>query len=102
MPTSGRASTVNATPALLARVEALPAATEQPGLTEERLDQLRTPSSAFHVRDLFRAVRWLIAGTVALLVVGVLADLAFPTLVRAAVDRAGARGYKAVTNEDPT
>ncbi|MCT1368815.1 ABC transporter ATP-binding protein/permease [Corynebacterium mucifaciens] len=87
VPTSGRASTVNATPALLARVEALPAATEQPGLTEERLDQLRTPSSAFHVRDLFRAVRWLIAGTVALLVVGVLADLAFPTLVRAAVDR---------------
>ena len=87
VPTSGRASTVNATPALLARVEALPAATEQPGLTEERLDQLRAPSSAFHVRDLFRAVRWLIAGTVALLVVGVLADLAFPTLVRAAVDR---------------
>lgn len=87
VPTSGRASTVNATPALLARVETLPAATEQPGLTEERLDQLRTPSSAFHVRDLFRAVRWLIAGTVALLVVGVLADLAFPTLVRAAVDR---------------
>ncbi len=87
VPTSGRASTVNTTPALLARVESLPAATEQPGLTEERLDQLRTPSSAFHVRDLFRAVRWLIAGTVALLVVGVLADLAFPTLVRAAVDR---------------
>ena len=87
VPTSGRASTVNATPALLARVEALPAATEQPGLTEDRLDQLRAPSSAFHVRDLFRAVRWLIAGTVALLVVGVLADLAFPTLVRAAVDR---------------
>jgi len=87
VPTSGRASTVNATPALLARVEALPAATEQPGLTEDRLDQLRAPSSAFHARDLFRAVRWLIAGTVALLVVGVLADLAFPTMVRAAVDR---------------
>lgn len=87
VPTSGRASTVNATPALLACVEALPAATEQPGLTEDRLDQLRAPSSAFHARDLFRAVRWLIAGTVALLVVGVLADLAFPTLVRAAVDR---------------
>ena len=87
VPTSGRASTVNATPALRARVEALPAATEQPGLTKDRLDQLRTPSSAFHVRDLFRAVRWLIAGTVALLVVGVPADLAFPTLVRAAVDR---------------
>lgn len=87
VPTSGRASTVNATPELLARVDTLPAATEQPGLSEERLEQLRTPSSAFRVRDLFRAVRWLIAGTVALLVVGVLADLAFPTLVRAAVDR---------------
>lgn len=87
MPTTGRASTVNATPELLARVEKLPAATEQPDLSAERLEQLRTPSSDFHVRDLFRAVRWLIAGTVALLVVGVVADLAFPTLVRAAVDR---------------
>ena len=87
VPTTGRASTVNATPELLARVEKLPAATEQPDLSAERLEQLRTPSSDFHVRDLFRAVRWLIAGTVALLVVGVLADLAFPTLVRAAVDR---------------
>lgn len=87
VPTTGRASTVNATPELLARVETLPKATEQPDLSAERLEQLRTPSSDFHVRDLFRAVRWLIAGTVALLVVGVLADLAFPTLVRAAVDR---------------
>lgn len=87
VPTTGRASTVNATPELLARVEKLPEATEQPDLSEERLEQLRTPSSDFHVRDLFRAVRWLIAGTVALLVVGVVADLAFPTLVRAAVDR---------------
>jgi len=87
VPTTGRASTVNATPELLARVEKLPEATEQPDLSAERLEQLRTPSSDFHVRDLFRAVRWLIAGTVALLVVGVLADLAFPTLVRAAVDR---------------
>lgn len=87
VPTTGRASTVNATPELLARVEKLPAASEQPDLSAERLEQLRTPSSDFHVRDLFRAVRWLIAGTVALLVVGVLADLAFPTLVRAAVDR---------------
>lgn len=87
VPTTGRASTVNATPELLARVEKLPAASEQPDLSAERLEQLRTPSSDFHVHDLFRAVRWLIAGTVALLVVGVLADLAFPTLVRAAVDR---------------
>lgn len=87
VPTTGRASTVNATPELLARVEKLPEATEQPDLSAERLEQLRTPSSDFHVRDLFRAVRWLIAGTVALLVVGVVADLAFPTLVRAAVDR---------------
>lgn len=87
VPTTGRASMVNATPELLARVEKLPEATEQPDLSAERLEQLRTPSSDFHVRDLFRAVRWLIAGTVALLVVGVVADLAFPTLVRAAVDR---------------
>lgn len=95
VPTSGRASTVSATPELLARVDKLPAATEQPGLSDDRLEQLRTPSSAFHVRDLFRAVRWLIAGTVALLVVGVVADLAFPTLVRAAVDRGIAQSDQA-------
>ena len=87
VPTSGRASTVNATPELLARVERLPEAREEPGLDAATLARLRTPSSEFRVRDLFRAVRWLIAGTVALLIVGVVADLAFPTLVRAAVDR---------------
>ncbi|WP_435383887.1 ABC transporter ATP-binding protein [Corynebacterium fournieri] len=95
VPASGRASTVNATPELLARVDTLPAAAEQPDLSEQRLTQLRTPSSDFHVRELFRAVRWLIAGTVALLVVGVLADLAFPTLVRAAVDRGIAQSDQA-------
>ncbi|WP_368485906.1 ABC transporter ATP-binding protein [Corynebacterium sp. Marseille-P4321] len=86
--TSGRASgAVNATPELLARVERLPEAREEPGLAEETLHRLRTPSSEFRVSHLFRAVRWLIAATVALLVVGVVADLAFPTLVRAAIDR---------------
>ena len=86
--TSGRASgTVNATPELLERVERLPAAREQPGLSDATLARLRTPSSEFKVRDLFKAVRWLIAATVVLLIVGVVADLAFPTLVRAAIDR---------------
>ncbi|PLA28867.1 ABC transporter ATP-binding protein [Corynebacterium coyleae] len=87
VPTSGRASTINATPELLARVERLPEARELPDLAEQTLTRLRTPSSEFHIRDMFKAVRWLIAGTVALLIVGVLADLAFPTIVRAAVDR---------------
>ena len=67
-------------------VERLPEARELPGLDAATLERLRTPSSEFKVGDLFRAVKWLIAATVALLVVGVAADLAFPTLVRAAID----------------
>lgn len=84
---AGRGASAAATPELLERVEALPPATEQPNISQERLRQLRTPSSSFRVADLFKAVRWLIAATVVLLVVGVLADLAVPSLIRAAIDR---------------
>ncbi|MBC3178509.1 ABC transporter ATP-binding protein [Corynebacterium lujinxingii] len=76
-----------ATPELLARVERLPRAREMPDLADATLERIRTRSSDFSIREMFKAVRWLIAGTVALLVVGVVADLAFPTLVRGAVDR---------------
>lgn len=72
------AAPASATEELMERVAQLPQATEMP--------QLRLPEGEFRVRDLFSAVRWLIVATVALLVVGVAADLAFPTLTRAAID----------------
>ncbi|WP_371441055.1 ABC transporter ATP-binding protein [Corynebacterium sp. HMSC30G07] len=72
------AAPASATEELMERVAQLPEATEMP--------QLQLPEGEFRVRNLFSAVRWLIVATVALLVVGVAADLAFPTLTRAAID----------------
>lgn len=103
---AGGSRPITATPDLLRRVEALPDATEQPNLTGAQLAQLRefradagadagagsgTASGSraggeFKVSSLFKAVRWLIAATVVLLVVGVAADLAFPALIRDAID----------------
>lgn len=82
----GRSAPITATPELMQRVRALPAATERPELAPGTLERLRQPGGEFKVRNLFNAVRWLIAATVVLLVVGVVADLAFPTLIRAAID----------------
>ncbi|WIM73413.1 ATP-binding cassette domain-containing protein [Corynebacterium suedekumii] len=76
-------SNITATPELLERVDKLPPATEQPGLDP---DHLRSDRAEFRVADLFRAVRFLILGVIALLVIGVLTTLAFPTLMRWAVD----------------
>ncbi|QPK83981.1 ABC transporter ATP-binding protein [Corynebacterium qintianiae] len=89
---TGRGRSIAATPELLARVEKLPAATESPGLCDAKLLELRRPTSTFKVSNLFKAVRWLIAATVVLLIVGVLADLALPTLIRSAIDRGIAPG----------
>lgn len=80
---------ISATPELLARVEKLPPAEEQPALDSAHLRADRAP---FRVRDLFRAVRGLIVAVIALLIVGVLTDLAFPTLMRWAVDHGVAQG----------
>ena len=77
------AAAITATEDLLADVEKLPPATEQPSLDARPLRAKDTP---FQVRDLFSAVKWLIAAAVGLMVVGVLADLAFPALMRVAVD----------------
>ncbi|WJY63067.1 Putative multidrug export ATP-binding/permease protein [Corynebacterium atrinae] len=74
---------ITATPELLERVEKLPPATEEPGLDSAGI---RDDLSDFHLRDLFRSVRFLILGVIALLIVGVLSSLAFPTLMRWAVD----------------
>lgn len=61
----------------------LPAATEQPRVDAERL---REDTGTFRLSTLFRRVRWLLVAVVALLLVGVLTDLAFPTLMRFAID----------------
>ncbi|QGU04289.1 ABC transporter ATP-binding protein [Corynebacterium comes] len=74
---------ITATPELLARVEKLPPAEEQPRLDTARL---RSDRAGFRVRDLFLAVRWLILAVIGLLLVGVFTDLTFPTLMRWAVD----------------
>lgn len=79
----GRGMAVPATPELLAQIEALPPATEDPKVDVTRL---RTSTQGFKLLNLFKQVRWLIAGVIALLLVGVAADLAFPTLMRKAID----------------
>ncbi|ANE03710.1 ABC transporter ATP-binding protein [Corynebacterium crudilactis] len=79
----GRGMSMPATPELLAQIEALPAATETPRVD---VDRLRTTTDGFKLLSLFKQVRWLIAGVIALLLVGVAADLAFPTLMRTAID----------------
>lgn len=81
---SRHGAVITETEGLKARVEALPPADEEPKLDPEALTR---HDSTFRIRRLFTAVRGLIAAVVALLVVGVVADLAFPTLVRAAIDR---------------
>nr|VDG62963.1 ABC transporter, ATP-binding protein [Streptococcus thermophilus] len=72
----GAARVVTATPELLERLKHLPPAAEQP-----------TGTIPEGVRAMLRSVRWLILAVTLLLVVGVLTDLAFPTLVRTAIDR---------------
>ena len=79
----GSGASMPATPELIARVEALPPATEQPRIDTARLKNEARP---FELGRLFRQVRFLIAAVIGLLLVGVVADLAFPTLMRMAID----------------
>ena len=72
----GGARVVTTTPELLERLKHLPPADEEP-----------TGTIPAGLRAMFSSVKWLIAAVTGLLVVGVLADLSFPTLVRAAVDK---------------
>lgn len=83
-PTGGRGRSIAATPELLADVEKLPPATEEPVLDTAAL---RSGRDDFRVRNLFAAVKWLLAASIALMIVGVLASLAFPLLMRTAIDR---------------
>ncbi|MDU0478325.1 ABC transporter ATP-binding protein [Staphylococcus chromogenes] len=72
-----------ATPELLAEVAKLPPATEEPKINAHYAREDRSP---FRLRPLFRQVRWLILAAIACLFTAVAADLAFPTLVRHAID----------------
>ncbi len=70
-------------PALVKALQNLPPATDEPSL-----DITETLS----LRGMLRAVRWWIAGVILLLILGVGADLAFPSLMRWAIDGAVASG----------
>lgn len=85
----GLRGVITATPELLERVDKLPPATEEPTIDPTRLRADRTD---FRVRDLFRAVRLLIGAVITLLIVGVVTGLAFPTLMRLAVDEGVGQG----------
>jgi ATP-binding cassette, subfamily B, bacterial len=74
---------VPATPALLARVAALPAATADPAADDA---DAAAPDPAFSLRHLLRGVRPLLAGAFALVALDAGASLAIPALVRKGVD----------------
>jgi ATP-binding cassette subfamily B protein len=71
------------TPELLAAVEALPAATEQPRLGGE---DPTAPDPAFRLARLIRPVRGLMLLGIGLVALDALASLAFPSVARLAVD----------------
>ncbi|APE36631.1 ABC transporter [Nocardia mangyaensis] len=76
------ANDLSETPELRAAVDALPAATEPPGLPGDP----RAPQPDFGLRALLRPVRGLVCVVVALLVIDAVLGIAFPPLVRYAID----------------
>ncbi|MDV8078176.1 ABC transporter ATP-binding protein [Rhodococcus sp. IEGM 1370] len=77
------------TPAISRAVAALPPATEDPGTSGS---QLRRPDPEFRLPRLLSPVRSLLAVVVVLLALDSLASIAFPSLVRYAVDNGVASG----------
>ncbi|WP_232433626.1 ABC transporter ATP-binding protein [Rhodococcus sp. AW25M09] len=77
------------TPAIAEAVAALPPATEDPGASGS---ELRRPDPGFRLSRLLGPVRLLLAAVVVLLALDSLASIAFPSLVRFAVDSGVARG----------
>lgn len=80
---SGAASGLSETPELRRTIEGLPPATEQPGLDDERL---RQPDPGFRLTRLLRPVRWLVLTVITLLALDTLIGVAFPPIVRYAID----------------
>lgn len=71
-----------ASPELMRRIAALPPALEQPHIAEAALNN----SQEFSLFALMKHVRWLFAAVIGLLAINTVADLAFPMLVRTAID----------------
>ncbi|MEU5841808.1 ABC transporter ATP-binding protein [Rhodococcus sp. NPDC047139] len=87
-PMSGALGAVAPTPELRAAVDALPPATETPGRDPAlQSESLRLPDPQFRLRTTLRPVRVLLAVVVLCLAVESLTSIAFPSLVRYAVDR---------------
>ena len=79
---SAMADSLAATPELLAAVEALPPARDEPRLSVDPT----TPDLRFRLAGMLRPVRWLIATAVVLVAFDALSSLAFPNIARYAVD----------------
>ncbi|MFD6215450.1 ABC transporter ATP-binding protein, partial [Nocardia salmonicida] len=79
---SSTSNDLSETPELRAAVDALPPATEDPALPGD----LRAPQPDFGLRALLRPVRGLVCVVVGLLAVDALLAIAFPPLVRYAID----------------
>ncbi|WP_069164045.1 ABC transporter ATP-binding protein [Nocardia altamirensis] len=99
-PSTARAAAdLSETPQLRETIEQLPPATETPRLDEQRL---RLPDPAFRLTRLLRPVRWLVLATIAVLLLDAVLGVAFPPIVRYAIDTgvghtdAGALGLAAV------
>ncbi|MBJ8343587.1 ABC transporter ATP-binding protein [Antrihabitans sp. YC2-6] len=82
-PVAGAFGGMAATPELRQAVERLPPATENPA---QDVAALRRPDPDFHLRSLLRPVRWLLVLTVTCLAVDSLIGVAFPAIVRHAID----------------
>ncbi|RVW06084.1 ABC transporter ATP-binding protein [Rhodococcus spongiicola] len=83
-PMAGALGGVAATPELRRAVDALPPANEDPHTDTARL---RADESEFRLGRLLHPVRWLLAGVVLCLALDSLIGIAFPSIVRFAIDR---------------
>nr|WP_245663953.1 ABC transporter ATP-binding protein [Nocardia arthritidis] len=79
----GAAADISETPELRKTIALLPPATEQPSMDAERL---REPDPAFRLTRLLRPVRALVLTVIALLAADAIIAIAFPPLVRYAID----------------
>lgn len=82
-PVSGSLGHVASTPQLRAAVNALPPATEDPHASDE---EIRAADPQFRLSRLLKPVRLLLATVVVLLALDSLSAIAFPSIVRFAVD----------------
>ncbi|WP_026161503.1 ABC transporter ATP-binding protein [Corynebacterium ciconiae] len=73
---------------LAADIDQLPKATEQPQIAVDESEE------GFSLTRLFRPVRGLIVVSIVLLILGVLADIALPTLIRYAIDHGVSEGSR--------